>query len=120
MSARFAAGEHDMQSAARYYSQSLKNDPGNASLLALAFFYSTTSGDVEGAGKYAAQVLAGNPDDRAARLAMTVIAFKHHDYAEARKQLGLSAKGPSPRSPCRCSTAGRRQDWAMPRPRRRT
>ena len=94
LSARFAAGEHQMPEAARYYAQSLKNDPGNAGILSLAFFYATTSGDVEGSGKYAAQIVAKTPDERSARLALAVVAFKHKDYAEARKNLSLSAKGP--------------------------
>ena len=94
LSARFAAGEHDLPEAARYYGQSLNNDPGNPSLLALSFFYSTTAGDFESAGKYAQAVVDATPDDRAARLALAVIGFKHKDYAEVRKQLALSAKGP--------------------------
>lgn len=94
LSARFAAGEHDLGQAARYYGQSLSNDPANPSLLALSFFYSTTQGDFEAAGKYAQAVVAATPDDRAARLALAVIGFKHRDYAEVRKQLSLSAKGP--------------------------
>ena len=44
LSARFAAGEHDLTQAARYYGRALSNDPGNPSLLALSFFYSTTLG----------------------------------------------------------------------------
>jgi tetratricopeptide (TPR) repeat protein len=94
LSARFAAGEHDLNEAARYYGQALNNDPGNPSLLALSFFYSTTLGDFENAGKYAQGVVAATPDDRAARLALAVIGFKHKDYAEVRRQLSLSAKGP--------------------------
>ena len=94
LSARFAAGEHDLPQAARYYGQSLANDPANPSLLALSFFYSTTSGDFDAAGKYAQAVIATTPDDRAARLALAVIGFKHKDYADVRKQLSLSAKGP--------------------------
>ena len=94
LSARFAAGEHDLPQAARYYGRALSNDPGNPSLLALSFFYSTTSGDFEAAGKYAQSVVAASSDDRAARLALAVIGFKHKDYAEVRKQLSLSAKGP--------------------------
>jgi len=39
LSARFAAGEHDLPQAARYYGRALSNDPGNPSLLALSFFY---------------------------------------------------------------------------------
>jgi len=94
LSARFAAGEHDLPQAARYYGRALSNEPGNPSLLALSFFYSTTSGDFEAAGKYAQSVVAATPDDRAARLALAVIGFKHKDYVEVRKQLSLSAKGP--------------------------
>ena len=94
LSARFAANEHEMPQAARFYSQSLKNDPGNNSILSLAFFYTTTSGDIEGAGKYAAQIVAKSSEERSARLALAVIAFKHKNYAEARKNLSLSAKGP--------------------------
>jgi len=80
--------------AARYYTQSLVQDPGNASILSLAFFYTTTSGDVEGAGRYATQIVAKTPDERSARLALAGIAFKHKNYADARKHLALSAKGP--------------------------
>jgi len=94
LSARFAANEHDLGKAARYYSQALADDPGDPSLLAMSFFYSTTSGDFEAAGKYAQAVVAATPDDRAARLALAVIAFKHKDYADVRKQLSQSAKGP--------------------------
>ncbi|HEY2837145.1 MAG TPA: tetratricopeptide repeat protein, partial [Rhizomicrobium sp.] len=94
LSARFAANEHEMPQAARYYAQSLKNDPGNGSILSLAFFYATTSGDIEGAGKYATQIVAKSSDERSARLALAVIAFKHKNYADARKHLSLSAKGP--------------------------
>jgi tetratricopeptide (TPR) repeat protein len=94
LSARFAADEHDLGQAAHYYGKALSDDPGNASLLGMSFFYSTTSGDFESAGKYAQAVIAATSDDRAARLALAVIAFKHKDYAEVRKQLSQSAKGP--------------------------
>jgi tetratricopeptide (TPR) repeat protein len=94
LSARFAANEHDLGQAAHYYGQALSEDPANPSLLAMSFFYSTTSGDFEAAGKYAQSVVAATPDDRAARLALAVIAFRHRDYADARKQLSQSAKGP--------------------------
>lgn len=94
LSARFAASEHEMPDAARYYAQSLKSDPGNANILSLAFFYATTSGDLEGAGKYATRIVAQTQDDRSARLTLAVIAFKHKNYIEARKNLSLSAKGP--------------------------
>ena len=93
LSARFAQNEHDMPQAAAFYGKALQNDPGNPSLLALSFFYSTTSGDFESVAKYAQAVTAATPDDRAARLSLAVIGFKHKDYAEVRRQLSLSAKG---------------------------
>ena len=94
LSARFAASDHDMPEAAKYYSRALANDPSNSSLLALTFFYVTTSGDFDGAAKYAQQVVAATPDDRVARLTLAVLAFKRQDYASARQQLSQSAKGP--------------------------
>jgi tetratricopeptide (TPR) repeat protein len=94
LSARFAAGQNEMPEAARYYAQSLKNDPGNAEIMSQAFFFSSTSGDMETAGKYATEMVAHSPDERSARMALAVIAFKHKDYAGARKNLSLSAKGP--------------------------
>ncbi len=94
LSARFAASEHDLPEAARYYSKALENDPANSSLLALTFFYATTSGDFEGAAKYAQAVVAATPDDRAARLALAVLDFKRKDYASVRQHLSQSAKGP--------------------------
>ncbi|MBV9202654.1 MAG: hypothetical protein JOY83_23565, partial [Alphaproteobacteria bacterium] len=39
LSARFAAGQNELPEAARYYAQSLKNDPGNAEVLSQAFFF---------------------------------------------------------------------------------
>ena len=94
LSARHAGQQHEMGEAARFYAQSLKNDPNNADILALAFFYSTTSGDFDAAGKYAQKVVATTPDDRSARMALAVIAFKQKNYAEVRKQLSASGKGP--------------------------
>ncbi|HKD46166.1 MAG TPA: hypothetical protein VKB67_00605, partial [Rhizomicrobium sp.] len=94
LSARFAAGQHELPEAARYYAQSLKNDPGNAEVLSQAFFFASTSGDMDSAGKYATQMVAKSPDERSARLTLAVLAFKHKDYAGARKNLSLSAKGP--------------------------
>ena len=94
LSARFAAGQHEMPQAARYYAQSLKNDPGNAEIMSQAFFFASTSGDMESAGRYATEMVAKSPDERSARLTLAVIDFKHKDYAGARQNLSLSAKGP--------------------------
>ncbi|HJT43900.1 MAG TPA: tetratricopeptide repeat protein [Rhizomicrobium sp.] len=94
LSARFAANDRDLPQAARYYSLALANDPANPSLLALSFFYSTTSGDFDAAVKHAQGVVAATPDDRSARLALAVASFKRKDYAAVRKHLAQSARGP--------------------------
>jgi len=94
LSARFAAGEHDLPQAAQYYGKALANDPGNSSLLSLSFFYAITSGDFEAAGKYAQANVVAVPDERSSRLTLAVMSLKRKDYAEVRKQLSLSAKGP--------------------------
>src|ERR1700761_6183682 len=94
LSARFAANDHDLGQAARYYGQALSEDPGNASLLSLSFFYATTSGDFDAAGKYAQAMVDKTPGDRGARMALAVIAFRHKDYADVRKELSQSDKGP--------------------------
>jgi tetratricopeptide (TPR) repeat protein len=93
LSARFAAAEHDLHQAATYYGKTLAFDPSNPSLLALSFFYASTAGDMDTAGRYAAKVVASAPDDRAARLALAIIALKKKDYSGARAQLAQSAKG---------------------------
>jgi tetratricopeptide (TPR) repeat protein len=94
LSARFAASQHNLKDAAEYYRASVEADPGNAQLLGLAFFYATSSGDIESAARLAEKVVALTPDDRAGRLTLAVAAMKRHDYAGARKLIALSAKGP--------------------------
>src|SRR5215467_10617359 len=42
LSGRFAASEHNMADAARYYAETLENDPNDPTLLALTFFYATS------------------------------------------------------------------------------
>jgi tetratricopeptide (TPR) repeat protein len=94
LSARFAASQHNLKDAASYFSKSLAADPQNEQLLALAFFFATSAGDIDTAAKLAERVVAAAPGDRAGRLTLAVAAMRHRDYAGARQQIGLSAKGP--------------------------
>jgi tetratricopeptide (TPR) repeat protein len=94
LSARFAASQHDLKSASAYYRLSLDADPDNKELLALSFFFATSSGDVDGAAKLAQKVVADHPDDLSGRLTLAVAALKHRDYSGARTQMGLASKGP--------------------------
>ncbi|MBV8978710.1 MAG: tetratricopeptide repeat protein [Alphaproteobacteria bacterium] len=92
LSARFAADEHDMADAARFYRESLERDPDDQSLMSLAFFYETSSGDLEDATALAKRLVAATPDDRAARLVLAVDAMKHGNYHQAREEIAKSAK----------------------------
>jgi tetratricopeptide (TPR) repeat protein len=93
LSGRFAADEHDISNAAKYYSASLEREPSDPTLQALSFFYATSAGDIDGAAKLAKQIVVTAPDDRASRLVLAISALKRQDYKEAREQIGKSAKG---------------------------
>ncbi len=94
LNARLAASQHDMDNAAKFYSASLAADPTNPDLLARAFLYSVSAGDMERAPKLAAQVVVNEPDNRAARTTLAVDDIKNKDYQGARDQLSKSAQGP--------------------------
>jgi tetratricopeptide (TPR) repeat protein len=83
-----------MADAARYYGESLENDPADPTLLALTFFYATSAGDIDTAAKLAKRLAAATPDDRASRLVLAISALKRKDYKTAREEIGKSAKGP--------------------------
>ncbi|HWD50421.1 MAG TPA: hypothetical protein VG309_10865, partial [Rhizomicrobium sp.] len=94
LSAHVAAGDHNMTDASTLYRAALAADPENADLINKAFLYAAASGDIRDAVGLAARVVANNPDDRAARLALAIGAIHRHDFAAARKQLSQSSQGP--------------------------
>jgi len=94
LSAHVAAGDHNMRDAAALYSAALQADPDNADLVNKAFLYAAASGDIDDAVELAAKVIANNPDDRAARLALAIGAIRHREFSGARKQLTQSSQGP--------------------------
>lgn len=93
LSGRFAADEHNIADAARFYGSSLEHEPGDPTLQALAFFYKTSAGDIDDAAELAERLVAASPDDRASRLVLAISALKRKDYRQARDQIGKSAKG---------------------------
>ena len=93
LSARLAASDHNMADAARLYAASLAADPDNVEILSRAFLYAAAAGDVTTAAKLAQRVAEKQPDNRAARLALTVVAIRKGDYAAARSDLAQSGKG---------------------------
>lgn len=94
LNARLAASQHDMANAAKFYLASLEADPANPDLLARAFLYSASAGDMNRAPELARRVTANEPDNRAARTTLAVEAIKKGDYGQAREELAQSAQGP--------------------------
>jgi tetratricopeptide (TPR) repeat protein len=94
LSARFAADQHDIAEAAKFFRAALDSDPKDLQLLTFAFFYSASAGQVDQAAELAERLAAISPGDRAARLTLAVAALKHRDYKAARAQIAKSAKGP--------------------------
>ena len=93
LSGRFAADEHDIADAAKFYEASLDREPNDPTLQALAFFYETSAGDIDSAAKLAERLAAATPDDRASRLVLAISALKRKDYKQARDEIAKSAKG---------------------------
>jgi Flp pilus assembly protein TadD len=93
LAGRVAASEHEMPEAARLFRDTLALDPKDPDLLARAMLYSAEAGDIDGAAKVAAQVVATAPDDRIGRLALAIAAIKRRDFADARTEIAKSAKG---------------------------
>jgi tetratricopeptide (TPR) repeat protein len=94
LSARFAADNHDLEEAARFFIASLEHDPSDPQLLAGAFYYSAGAGLMDDAPELAGRVVTDVPDDRLARLVLAVNAMRHGKYKAARSQIAKSAKGP--------------------------
>lgn len=94
LSARFAANQRDYGEAARLFRASLERDPANPELLAAAFYFAVSSGDLDQGAKLAQRVVVNSPDDRIARMTLAIAALKARDYHKARSELSRSAKGP--------------------------
>ena len=94
LSARLAEQEHDLKGAAALYRESLMLDPKNPDLLDKALLYAAVSGNLDGTVKLARQMVGSEGDNRAARLALAVDAFKRANYPEAHDEIAKSAKGP--------------------------
>ena len=94
LAGRIAGSERDAASAAAYFRAALRADPKNPELLERTFLLTLVEGDAEGAMRLAERLVAKDPSNRMARLALAVRGIKTHNYAAARRQLTQSAKGP--------------------------
>jgi tetratricopeptide (TPR) repeat protein len=91
LSARQAASELDLKEASKYYALSLANDPDNKDILAKAFIYAASSGDIENGAKLAKRVVATQPDNRLAQLVIVVDTIERGRFADARAMVDPTA-----------------------------
>jgi len=93
LAGREAALDQDTQTAAAYFAKALAADPNNTEILERAFLLDVASGDVARAAGLAKRVNSSDSATRIARLILSVDAMKHHDYAEALKQISSTDTG---------------------------
>ncbi|HXZ16168.1 MAG TPA: tetratricopeptide repeat protein, partial [Roseiarcus sp.] len=82
-----ASADRDTAAAEVYYREALRIDPRNPDLIDRAFSAALANGDVSGATALAERLLARDPGNKLARLALATSQIGRGDYAAARAQL---------------------------------
>ncbi len=93
LAGRVAGSQRDAGSAAAYFRAALRDDPRNPELLERTFLLTLAEGDGDAAMRLAERVVATDPSNQVARLALAARAIKTHNYAAARHQLARGSKG---------------------------
>ncbi len=88
-----ASADRDTAAAEMYYLEVLRLDPRNPDLIERAFSASLANGDIQGASALADRLLARDPHNQLARLALSVSLLKRGDYAGSRMQLQFKDPG---------------------------
>lgn len=94
LAARIAGSQRDATAASVFFRAALQDDPRNPELLERTFLVTLVNGDVDGSMRLAERVVAIDPANRMARLALAARAIKTQNYAAARHHLARGAKGP--------------------------
>lgn len=95
LSAWVAGAARDTSAAAFFYREALRDDPRSAELTERAFIALTVEGSYAEAGKLAERVLARDPNNGVAQLAMAVRDLRNKQYAKARGRLAKGGKNRS-------------------------
>ncbi len=93
LAARVAESEHDTFAASTFFRESLRSDPRNIELVQRAFVAALANGDMQDSFALAQKVLAHDPRNSSARLALGVRDLKAKSYSAARNQLSAGATG---------------------------
>ena len=94
LAANFAAAEGDIGNAAQFYTEMLKQDPGNPQLLERGFVFAASGGDFDTALPLAQRLVQLDPDNLLAHLVLSIGAFNKGDYSAVLDRIGLAGRGP--------------------------
>lgn len=88
LAAVVAGYRRDTEAAALYYGRALESDPANAFIRERAFLLDVSAGNLARAAETGEAVLAKDPDNAVARVAVTIEALKRRNYARAAERIG--------------------------------
>src|SRR3954454_9326748 len=94
LAGRYAGKLRDIDLAARYFEQALRDDPNNSVLIEKVFIFSVSEGDMNAAEEYAIRVLSFNSQHRMARIVLGLRDLRLKHYAEAREHFRKAAYTP--------------------------
>jgi tetratricopeptide (TPR) repeat protein len=92
LAAIVAGAERDTHAASTFFREALRDDPRNPELAERAFVAALANGNMQEAFPLAARILARDPNNGLAHLALGVEAIKAHKYDKARAVLSVSAR----------------------------
>ena len=90
LAARVAEAEHDTFAASTFFRETLRSDPHNIDLVQRAFVAALANGDMPDSFALAQKVLARDPRNNSARLALGVRDIKAKSFPAARSQFNWS------------------------------
>jgi len=94
LAGRYAGKLRDIDFAARYFEQALRDDPNNSVLIEKVFIFAVSEGDMNAAEEYAIRVLSFNSQHRMARIVLGLRDLRLKHYAEAREHFRKAAYTP--------------------------
>jgi Flp pilus assembly protein TadD len=93
LAALVAGAERDTTAAATFFREALRFDPHNPKLLERAFVAAVSNGNMQDAFSLAERLIARDPDNSLAHLALGVKAIKAKQFAAARAQFAKGGAG---------------------------
>jgi tetratricopeptide (TPR) repeat protein len=94
LAGRLAASLRDNEAAAAFYGAALRANPSNLDLLDRTFLALASAGELDKAMRFAERLVQVDRNHRIGRLALGVRAMKARQYATARSNFDVAARGP--------------------------